>query len=391
MRIAWIGPYDINRIAHRLDEQFETPFHPATWIRNAANALARHPDVELHILMHDKRFSKDYRFTENGIHFHLFHAPIPQIPRPLALYQLDRWKYYAELKTINPDIVHGHGTENIFSYIAVTSGYPHVISIQAIIENLVKEYKRISRRMFEHMIVQFVERYTVRRAKNFIIKAPFAASFIRKHNTKASIHLLENIIHERYFAVERIKQGSIKKIVFVGTLINTKGVEELIAAFHIIAVEFPDTELHLIGTGTTTYVDSVLTPMIRSGPGRDQIILRGHLSENDIAELYAEAAMLVLPSYFDTSPNVVAEAMVSGVPVIGTDVGGIPFMVNTGKTGTIVPLRDAQKLTESMKIYLSNPALAEKHAQAGRSEARTRYGEQRFVDQVLKIYRSIIA
>lgn len=388
MRVAWIGPYDVTSVAHRMDQPFAVPFHPATWIRNAALAFADHPDVELHVLMHHKQFVRDYRFVEQGIHFHLFRAPLPMIPRPLVLYQLDRWKFYRELQNIKPDIVHGHGTENLFSYVAVTSGYPNVVSIQAIISLLLKQYRRLSRRAFEHFLVQFVERLTVRRGKNFIIKAPFAEEFIRRLNPSARIFLLENIIHEAFFGVERRNGNGGKKIIFVGTLINTKGVEELVRAFHEIVSDHADLELHLIGTGTESYVRNVLRPLINRGTGR--IVLRGQLSSDQLAAELKDAAMLILPSYFETSPNVVAEAMVAGTPVIGTDVGGIPFMIKHGETGQIVPVRNVSRLAEAMKTYVDVPEVAEQYAERAKQAARSRYGKQRYVETLLEIYRSVL-
>ena len=388
MRIAWIGPYDVMSVANRMDQGFSNTFHPATWIRNAALALAGRDDVELHILMHDKRFARDYRFEEGGLHFHFFHAPVPLIPRPVALYQLDRWKFYKELKAIRPDIVHGHGTENLFSYVAVTSGYPHVISIQAIISRLLSQYRRLSRRALEHLIVQFVERYTVKRAENFIIKAPFAEEFVRSLNPKAPIFLLENIVHEVFFQVERRMTGGNRKIIFIGTLINTKGLEELIRSFKEVAPKHPDLELHLLGTGTEAYVEGVLKPLVKDIKGR--VMLRGHVPSHQIAREFADATMVVLPSYFETSPNVIAEAMVAGVPVIGTDAGGIPFMITHDKTGQIVPVRDVPKLTAALQRYLDHPDIAQAHAAAGRQEGRARYGRQRYIDSLLGIYRTIL-
>jgi glycosyltransferase involved in cell wall biosynthesis len=388
MRVAWIGPYDVMSVAHRMDQDFTSTFHPATWIRNAALAVAERADVELHILMHDKRFKRDYRFQEQGLHFHFFHAPVPQIPRPVALYQLDRWKFYKELKDIQPDLVHGHGTENLFSYVAVTSGYPHVISIQAIISSLLAQYRRVSRRALEHVIVRFIERYTVKRAENFIIKAPFAEEFVRSLNPTAPVFLLENIVHEVFFEVERRPSAKGRKIIFIGTLINTKGVEELIRSFGAIAPHHPDVELHLVGTGTEAYVEGVVKPLMRQSRGT--IVLRGHVPSAQIAQEFAEATMVVLPSYFETSPNVIAEAMVAGVPVIGTDVGGIPFMITHDKTGQIVPVRDVLRLTEAIARYLDQPSLAQAHAAAGRAEARKRYSRQRYVDSLLGIYENIL-
>ena len=338
LRVAWVGPYDVMSVAHRMDQTFPPPFHPATWIRNGALALAEREDVELHILTHDKRFVRDYRFTEGRLHFHFFRAPIPQIPRPLALYQLDRWKYQRALEQIQPDIVHGHGTENLFSYVAVTSGFPHVISIQAIIAHLFAQYRRLTRRALEHAIVRHVERYTVRRAKHVILKAPFAEPFVRSLNPTARTFLLENIVHEVFFGVQRGGGTPRRRIVFVGTVVETKGVEELIKAFRDLAPRYADVDLHLIGFGPPAYVERVVLPMIRDLG--DRVVLRGQLPSAELAREFTYATMVVLPSYFDTSPNVIAEAMVAGVPVIGTDVGGIPFMISHDRTGQLVPLRD---------------------------------------------------
>jgi glycosyltransferase involved in cell wall biosynthesis len=389
LRVAWVGPYDIEAVAHRIPQAFASRFHPATWIRNAALGLAKRSDVELHVLSHDKRFDRDYAFEEEGIHFHLLSAPAPLVPRPVVFYQLDRWKYYRTLAAIAPDLVHGHGTENAYSYVTVTCGLPHVISIQAIIRDLVRQYRRVSRRMFEHLLVRAVERYTVKRAANVIIKAPFAEAFVRSLNRRAGLFLLENIVHEAYFAVEHDPSAVGPRVLFVGTIIQTKGIEELIRAFHLVSGRVPDATLDVVGTGTDAYLRSVVRPLAASGPGAARIRFLGQLSPHDIAREFETTAVLALPSFFDTSPNVVAEAMVAGVPVVGTNVGGIPFMVRDGETGRIVPLRDERALVDAVTEYLVNPEVARRHGHRARAEGRARWTEDRFVGRLLEIYGAI--
>lgn len=390
MKIAWIGPYDINSISHRLEQTFDKPFHPATWIRNAANALVKIPGIELHILMHDKRFKKDYRFIENGIHFHLFSTPLAFIPRPLTLYQLDRWKYYKELEEIKPDIVHGHGTENLFSYVTVTSGYPHVISIQAIIKNLLKEYPRKTRQYYEHFIVQFVESYTIRRAKNIVIKAPFTEKFVREINKSAPITLLENIVNEKYFGVVRNLSPDQKTILFIGSVSALKGVEELIAAFETVSESFDNVQLLIVGVGDHSYIEQKIKPMIQKISGKDKITLLGYKTIPEIASILSKTDILVLPSYSDTSPNVIGEAMAAGVPVIGTNVGGIPFMLKNGETGLIVPVRDSKALSESICVLLKNKEASEMMSRHAKEESLKRFSETAFTDKIITIYRNIL-
>jgi glycosyltransferase involved in cell wall biosynthesis len=120
------------------------------------------------------------------------------------------------------------------------------------------------------------------------------------------------------------------------------------------------------------------------------VTLHGQLPSERIAALFGGASMLVLPSYSDTSPNVIAEALVAGVPVIGTDVGGIPFMIEQDQTGLLVPVRDVDALAGAMRHYLRNEALAEEHAHRGSERARARYGEERFVQSLMAIYEHVL-
>ena len=390
MKIAWIGPYDINSISHRIDQKFDKPFHPATWIKNAANALVKIPGIELHILMHDKRFKKDYRFTENGIHFHLFKTPLAFIPRPLALYQLDRWKFYKELAIIKPDIVHGHGTENLFSYVAVTSGYPNVISIQAIIKNLIKEYPRKTRQYYEHLIVQFVETFTIKNARNIIIKAPFSEKYVKEINPSAKVTLIENIVNQQYFKVTRKVNQDKKSLLFIGSVSALKGIEELISAFELISKKVLDIELYIVGVGEHSYIENRIKPMIEKFSNSDKIKLLGHKTIPQIAELLSSADMLVLPSYSDTSPNVVAEAMAAGVPVVGTNVGGIPFMIDDNETGLVVPVRNYVALAEAILKILGNKEMAQNMSLNAKRRSQSRYGEDSFTKKILNLYNEII-
>lgn len=100
---------------------------------------------------------------------------------------------------------------------------------------------------------------------------------------------------------------------------------------------------------------------------------RGALTAEDIANVMGSVDMLVLPSYMETSPNVIAEAMCAGLPVISTRVGGVPDMIRDGETGLLVDARSIEPLRAAMRCLLDDPRKIRQMGMAARAEARKRY------------------
>src|SRR5262249_35418668 len=144
------------------------------------------------------------------------------------------------LARIAPDVVHGHGTENVFSYAAVRSGLPHVISMQAIVSALVSTYRTRSRAWYEHSIVRHVERYTLRHSRFVFVEAPFIEPFVKRLNPAAEVRVAGNIVSAPFHAVRRVQERSATKIMFVGRLTEAKGIHEAVAAFQRLVPSFPD-------------------------------------------------------------------------------------------------------------------------------------------------------
>jgi glycosyltransferase involved in cell wall biosynthesis len=388
LRVAWVAPYDLRLLAHHI-EGLEGPFHNAPWIANGVRALVETGEIDLHVVTYHKGLLRDHSFVENGATFHVIRTPLQRVPRAAVLYQLDRRPFLRTLRAIEPDVVHGHGTENIFSYIAVTAGVPNVISMQAVIGELVRTHTSFSRAWCQQSIVRAIEAHTLRKAHRVFIEAPFVEPLIRRINPALDVLLAGNIVSQPFFGVRRSEAAPKKRIMFIGRLTQTKGVEEVVSAFHKVSGSDPAVELHLAGQGDAAYVQSRLNPLIASGPAARRIIMRGHLTAEEIAAEYVDAAMVVLPTYYDTSPNAIAEAMVAGVPVVATAVGGLPYMLDGGRLGQLVAVRDVDALAEAMLFNLHNADAAARRAEQALPIARYRYGSELFVSRMLECYRSL--
>jgi glycosyltransferase involved in cell wall biosynthesis len=132
--------------------------------------------------------------------------------------------------------------------------------------------------------------------------------------------------------------------VFVGSLIATKGCNELFAAFAQTKQKFPEIELDILGEGP---MKSILAERINLHGLTDSVRLHGSVSLAQVAEYIRQANVLVLPSYREGVPNVLLESFASGTPVISTRVGGIPEVVNSN-VGLLVDAKSESQLAEAM-------------------------------------------
>ena len=137
-------------------------------------------------------------------------------------------------------------------------------------------------------------------------------------------------------------------VVYVGRFVASKGLRELVEAFTTLATQDPEIHLLLVGDGV---MREELRAMVTASPWRSRVHLPGALPPEAVAELINAADLLCLPSYSEGYPNVVVEALACGRPVVSTDVGGTPELVNAGN-GMLVPPRNVAALQQALAACL---------------------------------------
>lgn len=161
-----------------------------------------------------------------------------------------------------------------------------------------------------------------------------------------------------------------KVVMFVGAINERKGVEYLVEAANIIVDEFGvrDIIFLLVGpTGTfglkeseeTEYLTRILG-LIQTYNFVQNVKLTGPVPLDDLRKLYIACDVFVLPTLADLAPRVIPEAMASGRPVVASNVGGIPEMVEDGQSGFLVEPANERQLAEKIKHLIDNPVEAER-------------------------------
>jgi glycosyltransferase involved in cell wall biosynthesis len=178
----------------------------------------------------------------------------------------------------------------------------------------------------------------------------------------------------------------------VGRLVERKGVTHLIEAVRQLSSDVRP-YLTVIGDGPER---AALDAQIARDGLRDRVTIRGRVSEAELRGAYAVADVLVLPSILDARGDteglgvVLLEAMSYGVPVIGSNLGGITDIVRDGETGLLVPPGDPVQLAATLRRLAGDRRLAARLGDAGRQHVATAFGWPAIMAQWEECYAAAV-
>ena len=166
------------------------------------------------------------------------------------------------------------------------------------------------------------------------------------------------------------------QILFVGRLVERKGVKHLIEAMALLP---PDLGARLVVIGEGPERAAIERGIRDSGLGT-RVEIRGRVSDEELRATYASSDVLVLPSILDARGDteglgvVLLEAMSYGVPVVASDIGGITDIVEHNKSGLLVPPGDAAALAQALELLARDRSLARRLGAAGEQRVRNAFG-----------------
>ncbi len=203
----------------------------------------------------------------------------------------------------------------------------------------------------------------------------------------ARLSVIPNGVDTDYFQPAPDQAGAWPAVVLsLARMVPDKDHETLIRAFAAVAKDFPEAQLWLVGEGPLLGKVRRLAEETLP-PGSFRLIP----PQPDPRPLLRQAGLLVLSSRTEALPNVILEAMASGLPVAATAVGGVPELVRPGRSGWLAPPGDAAALAAVLGRLLADPGQCRAFGREGRRRAVADFSLSAMVNRYEEVLRASLA
>ncbi|NOZ64447.1 MAG: glycosyltransferase family 4 protein [Caldiserica bacterium] len=345
--------------------------------------LAKFRELEIIVGTMRKEVKQEEEVKQENVVIHYLAFPRPKIFTNLAR-GVPRLRDF--INEISPDIIHTQGGVRYPLSASLTS-YPWVHTIHGITFREASYWR--GKRRLQAPLFPALERKALEKCRHIISICEYVEkeySFLE--NTK--FHRIPNPVHESFFSLPEEKTTH-KRILFLGGISARKDPLCLLQAIALLKKSFPGIEAHLVGNIKEPNYYRKLARFTRQHNLSRTVKFAGWKNRREVMKELEEAAIIVLPSRQETLPMSVsvAEAMAAGKPVIATRVGGIPEMIEEGKTGFLTAPGDWRNLAEKISFLLKNEDLQKEIGRKAREKAKALYYPATIASKTLEVYRVV--
>ncbi|HEV2208052.1 MAG TPA: glycosyltransferase [Verrucomicrobiae bacterium] len=355
LTVAWISYFPIEWLPQLPELLRNLPkLHPATWQRVLLDELRARTDLKLHVFAVRKHFPQHQTFEWEGVTFHCL--KVPGGFRTLSLFWWETLLLRPRLKALRPDLVHAWGTERGAAMVASRLRYPYLVTMQGLLEWYLQQVDlgRVMR------LESRLERISLKRASVVTVESRFGVDWLRRHYPHLEVRQAEHAPNWLFHQVQRRPQLRPLHFLFVGIMSLIKGTDLLLHALDRLRTEL-DFRLTVVGSAPAEFLARMKAST--SAALWERITLRHGLSQAQVAEEMARATMVLFPTRADNSPNSVKEAVVAGVPVVASAIGGIVDYVLPDRNGITFPAGDLEELVRAIRAAAAHPLFSQGQVQ----------------------------
>jgi glycogen(starch) synthase len=288
------------------------------------------------------------------------------------------------------DVVHAHQGEDLATLLlarlaARRHRCPLVVTLHCSVGHTLRGTSPRARLL--HSLGGRLERGTLRRADAVVVLTGRTAAALRDDGVPAGrVHTIPSGFEPSLFEAGRddaFPAAARPRIGYVGRLAQQKRADLLVRAFGRMREA---ASLVVVGDGPER--DHVAR-LVRQSPVAGRITTTGFVEHAAVPGVLASLDVLVLPSAYEEMGSVLVEAMASGLPVVASDVGGIPEVVRDGETGLLVPPGNVAALAGALDRVVADPDLRARLAAGARARSRD-YGWPHLAGRVAGVYRQVL-
>jgi glycosyltransferase involved in cell wall biosynthesis len=206
----------------------------------------------------------------------------------------------------------------------------------------------------------------------------------KKLNTKKCCKVIPHGDYSFFLEYDSMKLSEEDSILFFGRIEDYKGLDYLIKSMFIVSKKFPDIKLIIAGVGDIKKYENMILD------NRNFEIHNRYIQDEEVPSFFQRAKIVVLPYIEGTQTGIIPIAYAFKKPVVVTNVGSIPEVVDNGITGFIVPPRDEKSLADAILKLLVNEKLRKKMGMNAFIKMNEKLSWDKIADETKKAYATII-
>lgn len=386
------------------------PFYPSdsmpyvgSYIKNQIILLKKKYSIDFEVLTFKTKVPigldlfiskyKTYKSIPNfikhdGINVHFLSRFAP--PRNIGMSITSEYMYriikeFIKKNNIKFDLIHAHflyPTGEAAKRLAVETHKPLIITVHGTDVNKYMNWNTYTEKKCKN---------TLNYANQIIAVSRDLEKKIKKLEPSVKSQIIYNFVNENFYNDQPKINANLKKscrITFIGNLLVSKGVYELLDAYHQVVTNNQniDIKLNIVGGGTEL---PGMQEKLKELSLERNVKFFGPIENKEIPKILTKTDIFVLPSYSEGFPLTIIEALSMGCPVIATAVGGIPEVINDEENGLLIEPKSSEALQEAIEKLINNPDLYKK-IQKNTSKVYEQFSGEKITQQIYNVYSEAI-
>lgn len=417
MRILWFVPKPLPVIENELN--IKTP-PTGGWLSGISNQLIRNDNTELGVCFAGE--NEGLIGNVSGITYYV----VPKIKEYENVSSEKRYKLLKAIQDFNPDAITVFGTEHSFQSEILkmlnASEFAPITSvwIQGLVGVYYTHYKLgIPERLFyQRTPKEWVNGHTLKRdwysfarrgenerqalscVRHVFGRTEWDKAITKQCNPKASYHFCNETLREEFYNNKWSLEKCHRHAIFVSQCQTPiKGFHFVLKALEILKKEYPDVKLYTTGRNLATPTipeklrfstyEKYLNQLIYEYGLHENVFFLGTLSAKEMCMQYINAHVFVSASSIENSPNSLGEAMILGVPVVSSYVGGVAGLLKDKEEGFLYQADAPYMLAEYVKQIFDDDEVALRFSKHARKHALDTHNREKNCDTLIKEYEKI--
>ena len=265
-----------------------------------------------------------------------------------------------DIVALGPEVCHVHGT-GAFAKQIYFDLQLHGVKMMLTVHGILREEKKQAllrkpslKALYQYVVQSRDERELLEASPRIIVDTAYVEDKLKAYGLKhvPEMHVIPQGIDETFYTIKCNPKSNV--ILCVGAIAPRKGHIYTVEMFNRLRSRGVDAKLRIIGSLADKAYYGQLKQTVADSAYKADISLEANLSREELLKAYAEAKLFVLHSREESQGIVFAEAMATGLPVVATKIGGIPYVVADGKSGLLCPYADVDAMTDMVERLMKD-------------------------------------